>query len=71
MENWEDRALGLPTGSVRAIIALIATITMCYLALSEKNIPDGLNTIMAVIIGFYFGQKVGGKEIVAQPSNRS
>ena len=57
--DWRNQPLGLPKGSVRAIIALVAIATACYLALTETaDIPDWLNTILSVIVGFYFGQKV-------------
>ena len=54
-----NQPLGLPKGSVRAIIALVAIATACYLALmGMTDIPEWLNTILSVIVGFYFGQKV-------------
>ncbi|HDJ37606.1 MAG TPA: hypothetical protein ENF24_00220 [Methanosarcinales archaeon] len=57
--DWRNQPLGLPKGSVRAIIALVAITTACYLALTgATDIPDWLNTIVSVIVGFYFGQKV-------------
>lgn len=57
--DWRNQALGLPKGSVRAIIALVAIATACYLALmGMTDIPEWLNTILSVIVGFYFGQKV-------------
>lgn len=57
-EDWTTRSLGLPKGSVRAIIALSVIATACYLVLTgTTDIPDWLNTIISVIVGFYFGQK--------------
>ena len=57
--DWRNQPLGLPKGSVRAIIALVAIATACYLALmGMTDIPEWLNTILSVIVGFYFGQKV-------------
>ena len=54
-----NQPLGLPKGSVRAIIALVVIATACYLTLTEMaDIPDWLNTVVSAIVGFYFGQKV-------------
>ena len=54
-----NQPLGLPKGSVRAIIALVVIATACYLTLTAAaNIPDWLNTVVSAIVGFYFGQKV-------------
>jgi hypothetical protein len=53
-----NQPLGLPKGSVRAIIALVVLATACYLTLTAANIPDWLNTVVSAIVGFYFGQKV-------------
>jgi len=53
-----NQPLGLPKGSVRALIALGVIATACYLTLTTANIPDWLNTVVSAIVGFYFGQKV-------------
>lgn len=56
--DWTTRSLGLPKGSVRALIALTTIGTVVYLVLGgTTEIPDWLNTIISMIIGFYFGQK--------------
>ena len=61
-DDWTTRSLGLPKGSVRAIIALAVIATACYLVVTgTTEIPDWLNTIISVIVGFYFGQKAVAK----------
>jgi len=57
-DHWTTRSLGLPKGSVRAIIALASMGTAVYLVIGgTTDIPDWLNTIISMIVGFYFGQK--------------
>jgi len=57
--EWWTRSLGLPRGSVRAIIALmfLFLITYCILTGTElpKVIPEWFIGILGTIIGFYFG----------------
>ncbi len=49
--------LGLPRGSVRAIIAIII-ISGCVLAyVSKGDIPQGLSTLLGVVVTFYFKQR--------------
>ena len=59
-EKWSEQALGLPTGSVRAIIALLFIVIIIYAALigiDLKDVPQWLLGIVGTIIGFYFGTK--------------
>lgn len=49
--------LGLPKGSVRALIALMLVITFCVTGAVTKIIPQELITLVGVIVGFYFGSK--------------
>jgi len=57
--SWKDRALGLPTGSVRAIIALAMISVAGYMIVfSVLVVPEWFQTVIAMIIGFYFGKKV-------------
>ena len=51
----EDEPLGLPKGSVRALIALALVITMCVIAGVKNEIPNEILGIVGIIIGFYFG----------------
>ncbi|MFY9269853.1 MAG: hypothetical protein WAO55_08930 [Candidatus Manganitrophaceae bacterium] len=52
---------GLPTGSVRSVIALmIVTISLFFIVLQVflgVNFPEGLTTLLGTIIGFYFGSR--------------
>jgi hypothetical protein len=51
-----DNALGLPRGSVRAIIA-IAVVVPCMIAgLVDVKMPIEITTLMATICGYYFGK---------------
>ena len=59
-EKWSEQALGLPTGSVRAIIALLFIVMIIFAALNSialKDVPPWLLGIVGTIIGFYFGTK--------------
>jgi len=57
VENWQERALGIPKGSVRALIALL----FCFIAIgawiTTDEMPGWLIGILGAIIGFYFGSK--------------
>ena len=57
-QNWSMRALGLPQGSVRAIIALMLLFSLVYTIMTGieiPDLPDWLVGIMGTVIGFYFG----------------
>lgn len=47
----------LTIGGAASLIALIVTITICYLALRGMNVPEILGNALATILGFYFGSK--------------
>jgi len=55
--------LFLPAGSVRSLIALIITIGFLgFLFVFPNNpIPQELNNVILLVLGFYFGQKVSTK----------
>ena len=57
--EWWTKSLGLPRGSVRAIIALtfLFLITYCILTGTKlpEVVPDWFIGILGTIIGFYFG----------------
>jgi len=59
MEEKESRPLWMPAGSVRALIALSAIGTICYMGASTGDfvMPEFMSTVVAVIIGFYFGNR--------------
>jgi amino acid transporter len=59
-EKWSEQALGLPTGSVRAIIALLLIVMIIFAAFNRidlSEVPQWLLGIVGTIIGFYFGTK--------------
>lgn len=62
-----DEPLGMPQGTVRAAITLIAVIgymfAMAYAMMHDKFIPESLSSIVITIIAFYFGTRSGGKEV--------
>ena len=52
-----SKPLGLPDGSVRAIIALMFTATLCAMFVTQQEINDVLLGISSVIVGAYFGTR--------------
>lgn len=72
--EWSKRALGLPQGSVRAIIAFIILFVMVVAVMIGENefpdLPDWLVGLLGAVVGFYFGAATVGKpaEKPAQPS---
>ncbi len=49
--------LGLPAGSVRALLALIiVAATLIYYCL-WRDIPQALLGVLGVVIGYYFGSR--------------
>jgi hypothetical protein len=59
----EVHPLGLPRGSVRAIIALGLLGAACFLALSRGTLPESLLSLLLTIIGFYFGFRSGSSQL--------
>lgn len=55
--NWYNTPLGLPAGSVRAIIALIFVFTILLGARETGDLPGWLMGILGTILGFYFGER--------------
>ncbi len=57
--DWSLKSLGLPQGSVRALIALLLLFLLIFSAVTGTElldkIPDWLVGILGTIIGFYFG----------------
>src|SRR3990172_3157799 len=47
--------LGLPTGSVRAVLALILCATMWYLVYLGEAVPGLLASAVLLVVAFYFG----------------
>lgn len=59
----ENSSLWMPTGSVRALAFLGIIGTICYLSATQNVIPELLADIALVTISFYFGEKVGKKDV--------
>ena len=59
--------LGLPKGSVRAIITIAAivgyAVAVGFAMATTAVIPESLSTIIVTIIAFYFGTRSAGKEV--------
>jgi hypothetical protein len=49
--------LWLPKGSVRAIVMLLMTLTVCILSVLNRSVPDIVQTAFSLCLGFYFGQR--------------
>jgi hypothetical protein len=43
--------------SVRALITLLVTITVCVMAFQNKKVEEPLYTVVGLCLGFYFGQR--------------
>jgi uncharacterized BrkB/YihY/UPF0761 family membrane protein len=73
-DEWFKHSLGIPQGSVRAIIALMLLSSLVYSIITGAtlpDLPDWLVGILGTVIGFYFGtaliprpekKKEGGEE---------
>lgn len=62
--------LGLPRGSVRAILALMVTGVTLYITASTGQIPTDLGLIATTIVGWYFGTRAtetAGTETTENP----
>ncbi len=58
--DWREvHALGLPSGSVRALIALAVVGTVCGLLLRapERALPEHLESLLFVVLGHYFAAR--------------
>ena len=56
--TWHMRSLGLPRGSVRAMVAFIILFFLVYTILAGKTVPnqpEWIVGILGTVIGFYFG----------------
>jgi hypothetical protein len=60
-----DEPLGLPQGSVRAIITLTTLIVFLIAVMIsmflDKQIPETLTSVVITVIAFYFGTRVASK----------
>jgi amino acid transporter len=60
--DWIEHPLGIPTGSVRALLAIIIVLITIWVAISHKveiaeKMPQWLLAIVSAVIGFYFGNR--------------
>jgi hypothetical protein len=58
-----DQPLGLPEGSVRAIIAIGLTVAIIVAIFVGVQVPDVVFGFMAAIVGFYFASREKGSTI--------
>lgn len=61
-DQWIEHPLGIPTGSVRALIAVIILLVAVWVATgcdpeAIEKIPQWLLGILGAVIGFYFGNR--------------
>lgn len=49
--------LGLPEGSVRAVLALLVILTVCAMAFLQRDIPDTLGALAGLVVAAYFSQR--------------
>lgn len=47
--------------SVRALIALIVILTVCYMSIVGTTVVEPLYTLAGLIVGFFFGQQTKPK----------
>jgi len=60
--DWLEHPLGIPTGSVRALLAILLVFVTVWAATARegsviRDIPQWLLTIVGAVIGFYFGNR--------------
>ncbi|MBN1422836.1 MAG: hypothetical protein JXP34_28930, partial [Planctomycetes bacterium] len=56
-DQGEERPLGLPAGSVRAIIALSLCAGVWLCILRGLEIPESLRDILLAVLGYYFARR--------------
>lgn len=61
-QNWTDKPLGLPTGSIRAVIAMSVIGTACYMVIMIYTIPDFFTNLIYATFGYYFGARANGRQ---------
>ena len=68
-DEWFKKSLGLPQGTVRAILAFLLLFLLIFSALGKTILPElpgWLVGIMGSVIGFYFGSAM-----VTKPAKES
>jgi hypothetical protein len=59
--------LGLPEGSVRSVLALIVTGTVCGMAAFRVPVPDRLWEVLLLTLGAYFVSRAAGPKSGGDP----
>ena len=54
-----DNPLGLPAGSIRALITIGTVATALYTVIMGLEMPEWYTTIVAAVIAFYYGTRAG------------
>ncbi len=54
--------LGLPRGSIRALIALLLAATSWILIWRDRDLPLDLFTLILMVVGYYFGYRTKAKD---------
>jgi len=57
--NSKKSPLWLPSGSVRAIIALTVVGAGVGMFIARGDIPQAFTAIIGLVVGYYFGKKAG------------
>jgi hypothetical protein len=61
----KTQPLGLPKGSIRAIMTLAVTLVTLYLFATGQVVPTELLVVNTLIMGNYFGARGKGDEVDA------
>lgn len=67
---FSQNALGMPAGTVRAMISFIIIVISLYLCIllffhaggDGSRFPEALSSLLGAVVGFYFGSKTGGTD---------
>lgn len=62
--------LGLPRGTVRAIITLIFFFTCMWLLFNDQKVPETLGNTILILISFYFGIKKGTVDTIKKQQDK-
>ena len=65
LEHWDP--LSLPRGSIRAILALALLGLLSFFLLSDREAPLSLAFVSLLVLGHYFGARVGQSEYPGRP----
>jgi uncharacterized membrane protein AbrB (regulator of aidB expression) len=60
-----NEPFGLPTGTVRGVIALAFTVVSLYLFATGQPVPEALLAVNTLIVGNYFGARSTASAVAA------